>query len=91
MPTTTSFYLKSRSTEQRSKDADKSNNTVTDRRGRSPSPSVSLGDECCGGFIDCDGLVEEGEAERRGEGDTASLAPTLVRTSGLRSASDGTP
>jgi len=54
---------------------------------QSPSPSPSLGEECCGGIFDCRQLIEEEEPE--GESDSRSIP--LVRTSGMRSTSDGTP
>ncbi|KAF9227272.1 hypothetical protein BS17DRAFT_456364 [Gyrodon lividus] len=41
-----------------------------------PSPSPSLGSECCGGYVDCAGLVDEGECEAcAGTSATCSRTP----------------
>lgn len=52
------------------------------------SRSPSLGSDCCGGFIDCTDLVEEGHDELQ-EDEPGPSSVLLVRTSGMRSTSDG--
>jgi hypothetical protein len=54
--------LVSRSTAPRRRNASQSSHTA-----HTPSPTPSTGSECCGGFVDCTGLVEEAsrEPERR--------------------------
>ncbi|KII92150.1 hypothetical protein PLICRDRAFT_462928 [Plicaturopsis crispa FD-325 SS-3] len=57
-----------------------------------PSPSPSLGSECCGGYVDCRGLVEEDEdmedeleEDELDDTDTSPTRDSFTRTSRVRS------